>query len=149
MATPNMAAPRIGPISARLMPQSSMSAGATKPITAASYPSSIMMMKQSQQHVPLKARDRAGIYPRFHIDNVRVIHRVTSSSRRYECSGWLFLSGTFVLNLRQVTQAVRFENPASDMSFIYNVRDTTKTSQQKTRSQRRRVRARAAFSASE
>lgn len=44
---------------------------------------------------------------------------------------WLvFLSGTFVLNLRQVTQAVRFENPASDMSFIYNVRDTTKTSQQ-------------------
>ena len=40
-----------------------------------------------QQHVPLKARDRAGIYPRFHIDNVRVIHRVTSSSRRYECSG--------------------------------------------------------------
>ncbi|HFG1037252.1 hypothetical protein ACOCHN_11935 [Klebsiella pneumoniae] len=63
---------------------------------------------------------------------------------------WLvFLSGTFVLNLRQVTQAVRFENPASDMSFIYNVRDTTKTSQQKTRSQRRRVRARAAFSASE
>ncbi|MBD3744356.1 hypothetical protein IE980_26950 [Klebsiella pneumoniae] len=45
---------------------------------------------------------------------------------------WLvFLSGTFVLNLRQVTQAVRFENPASDMSFIYNVRDTTKTSQQK------------------
>lgn len=40
---------------------------------------------------------------------------------------WLvFLSGTFVLNLRQVTQAVRFENPASDMSFIYNVRDTTK-----------------------
>jgi hypothetical protein len=63
---------------------------------------------------------------------------------------WLvFLSGTFVLNLRQVTQAVRFENPASDMSFIYNVRDTTKTSQQKTRSQRRRVRARATFSASE
>lgn len=63
---------------------------------------------------------------------------------------WLvFLSGTFVLNLRQVTQAVRFENPASDMSFIYNVRDTTKTSQQKTRSQRRRVRARAVFSASE
>ncbi|SAL92404.1 hypothetical protein KPHVMX_400138 [Klebsiella pneumoniae] len=59
------------------------------------------------------------------------------------------MSGTFVLNLRQVTQAVRFENPASDMSFIYNVRDTTKTSQQKTRSQRRRVRARAAFSASE
>ena len=34
MATPNMAAPRIGPISARLMPQSSMSAGATKPMTA-------------------------------------------------------------------------------------------------------------------
>ncbi len=44
---------------------------------------------------------------------------------------WLvfFVSGTFVLNLRQVTQAVRFENPATDMSFIYNVRDTTKNSQ--------------------
>ncbi|WP_211116933.1 hypothetical protein, partial [Klebsiella pneumoniae] len=48
------------------------------------------------------------------------------------------------------TKSVSWQHhPASDMSFIYNVRDTTKTSQQKTRSQRRRVRARAAFSASE